>query len=596
MAKLQVKRVSAESGLVVVRRLITEYFGQLRGRYAIALVCIGIAAASTAGFALIMRTMVNSVFIERQSGVAATVCVAIIALSLIKGLAGYFQTISLAQVRRTILADLQRRQFRTLMGADVTTFGTHHAVKHVSRLVHRARAASDLFITFVGSLVADIVTLIGLMAVMIWQDPAGSLIVAACAPFAGYVINHLTIRSRQASRFESELQGQVNSVATEAVEGIRTVKSFLLEPKAISVFDGAVERTEANALRISRTNALSTPVMETIGGIVIGLFILYSSWQTMSNSRSPGEFTAFITAFLLAFEPAKRIARSIVSVQKQIFVTAEMYRFLDETRHEADGGGDQSPDWKSSTIKFENVYFAYQAGRPALDGVNFSVDVGTKVAIVGRSGSGKSTIINLLLRYIEPDQGVIEIGNISSAQISKMEIRKNVSLISQDVFLFEGSISENIKDGRPDASAMDIESAARRSGVLGFASTKPGGLEAQVGPNGGRLSGGQRQRIAVARAILKAAPILVLDEATSSLDGENERQVMAAALENMPGSTVICIAHRLSTVQAMDRILVLDSGRIIDEGTHMELTDRSALYRSIFHLEPVHENTDLSHG
>jgi ATP-binding cassette subfamily B protein len=325
--------------------------------------------------------------------------------------------------------------------------------------------------------------------------------------------------------------------------------------------------------------------METLGGIVVGCFIIYASWQSLGHGRSPGEFMAFIMAFLFAYEPAKRLAGFNVTFQRKLAAVNRMYKLLDQTE----------PDWtdQKNTIplgnirgelEFTDVVFGYVKKKPFLHGVSFKVSPGETLAIVGRSGSGKTTIANLILRLISPDSGNITLDGVDIGKVAFDELRKAVSLVSQDVFLFENTIRDNIRDGRPTASDDEIEEAARLSNVLEFADNLPAGLDTMVGPNAMNLSGGQKQRIAIARALLKASPVIIFDEATSSLDGESERTIINAQMRLSKDRSLIVVAHRLSTIRAADRIILLDDGYVIASGTHEELEQSSDLYRSLFHL------------
>ncbi|RWN61278.1 MAG: ABC transporter ATP-binding protein [Mesorhizobium sp.] len=579
------RRISAALAYPLVKRLILENLPPHIKLYLAGLLCTIAGAAATSGFAWIMRDMINSIYIDRNAAAVWGISAAIIGLSAVKGIAAYGQTITTGNVRRAIVSDLQHRQFSRLMRLDIGHFVNQHPAKFISKIMFNARAGASVIITLTSNTASDVLTLVGLASVMVVQDPTMSLISAAALPVIFLSVSTITRKIKSLARGETELAAQVQSIGTEAIDGIRTIKSFQLEDKAIASFAKAVRKMERRGVQINRTSALMSPLMETGGGFIIGLFLIYASWQTLGNGKTPGEFMAFITAFLLAYEPAKRLARVNVDIQKLMVAVEQMYDLIDtpEQRQLATAG--ERLTGVEGGIRFEDVAFSYGGNSPALHGVSFEVRPREKLAIVGRSGAGKTTIVNLILRLMEPDRGRIFIDDKDIAKISLADVRDNIALVSQDIFLFEGSIRDNIRDGRPNATDQEIDSAAELARVTSFASNLENGLDTLVGPGGANLSGGQKQRVAIARALLKNAPVIVYDEATSALDGENERAVMEAAFDDAFQRTVICIAHRLSTIKAADRILVFDAGILADSGTHEELASRSEIYRSIFHLE-----------
>ncbi|MER8389385.1 ABC transporter ATP-binding protein/permease [Mesorhizobium sp. M1380] len=569
----------------LIKRLIGENLPPHKILYVTGLLCSIAAAAAVGATAWIMKVMINTIYVERDAAAVSGISVVIIGIFLVKGIAAYCQTVTTGKIRRAIVSDLQNRQFSRMVRFDISRFANQHPAKFISKIMFNARAGATVILTLTSSAVSDLLTLIALASVMVKQDPVMSLISVAVLPMLFLSVGAITRKLKALARGETELAAQVQSIGTEAVEGIRTIKSFQLEDKAVASFAKAVRKMERRGIQINRTSALMSPLMETGGGVIIGLFVMYASWQTLDNGKTPGEFMAFITAFLLAYEPAKRLARVNVDIQKQMVAVEQMYDLIDtpEQRRLAIAG-ERLTDIDGG-IRFEDVAFSYDGNSPALEGVSFDVRPREKLAIVGRSGAGKTTIVNLILRLMEPDKGRILIDGKDISKISLADVRDNIALVSQDVFLFEGSIRDNIRDGRPNATDQEIESAANLARVTSFASALENGLDTLVGPSGTNLSGGQKQRVAIARALLKNAAVIVYDEATSALDGENERAVMEAAFDNTFQRTVICIAHRLSTIKAADRILVFDAGQLVDGGTHDQLAKHSEIYRSIFHLE-----------
>lgn len=580
------ERVETGRAIELGKRLVRESVPPNLRMYVLSLVCILALAGTTSGLALAMRYIVNNIFVNRNSGQVLLIASAIVALSLIKGLATYFQTITVGHIRRALMTDFQLRQFSKLVSSELRFFGNRHSTEFVSDLLFAARGAASAALTLTNNLIRDVLTLVFLIGVMVWQDPMMSLGTIVVLPVVIVALSFVVKRLKKLANRQVQLNAQVSAVATEAIEGIKVIKSFGLEERALHAFRNSVLALERSSLKINRVTALTSPIMETLGGVVIGLFVLYASWQTLGNERTPGEYMAFITAFIFAYEPAKRIAGINVDLQKQFVAVDRLYRLLDRPGNEANTAPQSAGDVEISTggIDFKNVSFSYNPGKPALHDVSFRIQCGERVAIVGRSGSGKTTAINLILGFLTPDSGVISIDGHDIARLRYDSLRRGISLIAQDVFLFGGTIRENIRDGNPNADGARIEKAAEDAHVTAFSKHLPLGLDTPVGPNGSLLSGGQRQRVSIARALIKDAPILIYDEATSALDGESERVVMSASQENNLERTVICIAHRLSTIRTFDRIIVLDKGRVIDTGTYDDVAERNETFRSIFHI------------
>jgi ABC-type multidrug transport system fused ATPase/permease subunit len=320
--------------------------------------------------------------------------------------------------------------------------------------------------------------------------------------------------------------------------------------------------------------------MEFLGGLVIGLFVIYAAWQTINYGKTPGEFTAFITAFLMAYAPAERVSHIWVAVQKSLILVGRMYELLEEEPRRP-LGGTRTLDDATPSVTFDEVSFEYLPGAPALHNVSFEIAPHERVAIVGKSGAGKSTLIDLVLRFYDPTSGTVSIGGVSLKEVSEDSLRQTIALISQDVFLFDGTIRENILDGKPDATEEEVLEAARLA-ALDDLIAAPEGLGKVVGPNGGTVSGGQRQRIGIARALIKRSKIYVFDEATSALDVENERRIMEN-LQKMQ-ATILFVTHRYSTIRYVDRVIMLSEGRIVGMDAPESIAATSEEFRRLFNL------------
>lgn len=576
--------------LRLARRLIAENLRGNAAKFALAVSCLLVVAVSTASVAWLMREMINGIYVERDFQAVWVVSAAVMTAYMAKGAAAYLGSVTLGAVGAAIVASMQRRQFQTLMTFGMGYFSGAHPSTFMTRLQHGARAARSVVVLVTTNFFRDLFTLLGLGLVMFLQDPGMSLLVLAASPLAVWGVWWIVRRTRQVATREDEVTAAVTSVGTEAIEGLRVIKSFSMESAVNHRVGRSVEQMERRTNAIQRVTSLTSPLMETIGGLIIGMFVIYAGWQTLTNDKTPGEFMAFITSFLLAYEPAKRLANFNVQFQRQMVAVKRMYELLDKgVPEEAEAPGDIEPFRISSGhIKIEKLSFAYRKGRPVLRNVSFEVRPGEKVALVGRSGAGKSTIVNLILQMYRHSSGSILIDGRDIREMSLADLRAGIAYVTQDTFLFSGTVRDNILFGRPDATDEEIREAAEAANALPFIESLPDGLDSEVGENGGKLSGGQRQRLAIARALIKNAPVLLFDEATSSLDGEAERAVKNAESRLMQGRTAIIIAHRLSTIREADRIVVLDAGRVVAIGRHEDLIARNETYRALF-LDPKAE-------
>lgn len=584
--KLQREAIDLKS-LVSLKRLFRTSWPGRQSLFVAAAVWGLVIAGVTAGLALVIRYLVNDIFVDRNQTAVTGIVAAIIVLSVIKGVAIYFQSTTNAQLRRSLQGAFQRSLFSKLIRYDMSYLGERRAPEHTADLQYFARGSTELVMLLSNSLFRDTATFLALAGVMIAQDIYMSLIVALGAPLFLFFMGKISRRVKRLSIQQVDFNAKLSSRINEALEGIQTVKSFALEEKAERRFFQALNSHEEQALKINRASALLSPLSEILGALVVALLVVFSSIQTLQGNKTPGEYMAFLTAFLFAFEPAKRLARLNVQAQKSLYATKMMFQMLD-IPVEGDQGQMAKPlVIDGSGIEFRNVVFAYNSGdQIILRNLSFKINAGEKVAIVGRSGAGKSTIINLLSGFTKVQSGQVLIGGQDISEISDEQIRQQISLVSQDVFLFEGTIRSNIHDGNSSASDADIDDAARKAQVSNFADRLPEGLETQVGPHAGNLSGGQKQRISIARAILKNAPVLVFDEATSALDGESESSIISEAISKAEQSqTVICIAHRKSTIEAADRVLLIDEGELIADGNVADLSRENTLFQALFHVK-----------
>lgn len=580
---------SDKNSVMLVRRLIAENFHDHASRYGLALFFMVLVAGTTAFSAWVMRDVVESLFIEQNFDKVIVVSIVVILIFVIKGAASYGQYVTLARVGNAIVAKLQNRLYDQVIdqGGDFyTRYPSHDLVTRMSSNAQSARQVIDMVVLSLGR---DLLTLIGLIVVMILQDPLLALISLLIAPPVIILVSTLVRRVRKVAKQLFLSNAQIISAMQDTVSGIKIVKSFTMENQMRGRMREAVEDVAVRNNKIASLSARTSPVMETLGGICIGLMILYAGWRTSSSAQTPAEFMAFLTALLLAYEPAKRLARLHINLEAGLVGAKLMYEILDSPLVIRDKANARTLEMKKGEITFEDVDFAYREEADenlrVLKAINLTAEGGKTTALVGPSGSGKSTIINLIQRFYDRDGGRITIDGQDVSDVTLQSLRQNIAFVSQDTFLFAGNVYENILSGRPAASRADVEEAARKANAHDFINELESGYGTDLGENGGGLSGGQRQRIAIARAILKDAPIVLLDEATSALDSNSEQLIQDAFDELKVGRTTVVIAHRLSTVRDADCILVMMAGRVVEQGKHSELMEKGDIYRNLYDLQ-----------
>ena len=518
------------------------------------------------------------VFQNRDFTLAVWFGVTVFSVFLIKGVAAYFANVILSRIGNAIVAAQQTRIFRHLLAQGVDFYHQHASADLVTRVTHNAQAARDVLQNIVTTVGRDLLTVAGLIVVMLISDPLMFMVSGLVMPFAVYGVNQLRRRVRRLAQSEFTSLSSMVGVVQETVQGVRIVKAFGLEDRMQDRMDATIDAVRQRADKIATLGARTAPLMETLGGLAISAAIVYGAWRVIHQGVDAGAFFAFVTALLLAYDPAKRLARLGVEVEKGLVGVRLMYELLDTEPTLTEKPDAASLKMAAGTVAFEGVTFSYRGDEPVLRDMSFVATGGKMTALVGPSGGGKSTVIALVQRFFDVGSGRVTVDGQDVRDVTFASLRGEMAFVSQDVFLFQGSVRENIAVGRPGASEEDIVAAARAAYAHDFILGLPEGYQTLVGEHGQGLSGGQRQRVAIARAILKNAPIMLLDEATSALDSESEFEVQRALDELMTGRTSIVIAHRLSTVMRADKILVVEAGRVVETGTHAELIARNGLY------------------
>lgn len=591
-AEVDTRKPAAMSGadgshrtLPLVDRLVREFLRPYLGRMVLALACMGLMAGATAANAWLMEPMLDRVFVAHDERLLLLIPLAVIVLALVKGLTNYWQSVLMTTVGQRVVADIQLSLFARLMRADIAYFHANPTGSLISRFTNDANMLRGATTTVLAGIGKEAVTAVFLVALMFYQDWVLALIALFVFPIAVRPLASIGRRMRRVSVNTQVELGQFTTLLDQTFQGARHVKAYGMEDYETRRASRLIERLYRLVERAQRIRAISSPLMETLGGIAVALVILYGGHQVVIGARSPGAFFSFITALLLAYQPMKTMANLSANLQEGLAAAQRVFTVLDvepEIREAPDaeplaisGGG----------IDLEYVHFAYANGATALDGVTLAVPAGKTVALVGASGAGKSTILNLIPRFYDVTSGTVKIDGMDVRKVTLASLRGAVAIVSQEVSLFDDTVRANIAYGRFGASEAEIVAAAKAAAADEFIRTLPQGYDTPVGEHGIKLSGGQRQRLAIARAMLKNAPILLLDEATSALDTDSERQVQAALRVLMQGRTTVVIAHRLSTVVDADLIYVIDGGRVAESGAHTELLRQDGIYARLYALQ-----------
>ena len=569
----------------LIRRLLVEQAAGQWRRYALAFGLMGIAAASTALGAYLVGDVINQAYVHKNLPGIIILALVTAAIFMIKAMATYGQALALARIGNRIVADNQRRMFAKLLQHNVGFFADRHSSEFMARLTTGAAAASQVLNLLITSIGRDLLSLIGLVAVMAVQDPVMSAFSIIVVPPAMLILRRMIRRIKTIAHHQFTGSTRVLESLQEALQGMRIVKAFTLEDGMRARFDAHVAELEKESNKWARVAYRSGPLMEALGGFAMAGALIYGGFRVIETGATPGQFFSFLAAFMRAYEPAKRLARLNIDLHSGLVGVRILFEVIDHPPTEAPD--DDNPPLKLSVahVEFANVQFGYRPGERVIRNLSFVAEPGRVTALVGPSGGGKSTILNLILRFYEVDGGVIAIDGQNIAAVSRRSLRSQVAYVGQDVFLFRGSVRENIALGRRDASEAEIVAAAKAAYAHDFITAFPRGYDTQVGEHGLQVAGGERQRIAVARALLKDAPIILLDEATASLDSESERQVQGAIEHLCRGRTTIVIAHRLHTVIDAHRIFVIEDGAVAESGRHDELLRKGGRYASFYRLQ-----------
>jgi len=564
----------------LMKRLFHSFVRPYTLQLLLAVLFMAIAAAMTAAVAFMIESVLDDVLSGKNKEAVIPIGLTMLGVFVVSGIATYTHSILMARIGQSIVADIQKSLFSHFMALDLAFFHKNPSGQLISRVINDVQVVRIAVSNSLTGMGKNLLTLIFLIGVMFYQDWKLSIVAFTIFPFITLFVMYLGKKLRKVSGRTQAEMGSLSDRLSQVFQGIRQVKAYGMGNYESQRAGKAINNVKKLNIKAATTGNLSTPVNETVVGFVMFGIIIYGGHQASIGASTTGQIGSFLAAFIMAYEPMKKLAKLNNSLQKGLGSAERVFEMLDLEPQITNVEGAKPLEITNPNITFRDVHFGYEGSEfQALKNISFTAQAGKMTALVGRSGSGKTTIMNLIPRFYDVDEGQVLIEGQNVRDVRVDSLRGNVALVSQDITIFDDTIAANIAYGRLDASQDDIVKAAKAAAAHDFILEMADGYDTGVGENGVKLSGGQRQRIAIARAILRDAPILLLDEATSALDNESERFVQEALKNLEKGRTTIAIAHRLSTVQAADQIIVLEQGEIVETGSHDELIKKNGHYK-----------------
>ncbi len=570
----------------IAKRLYRDYIKKYIFRILIALFLSILVAGSTSSIAWLLDPAIKKIFIEQDKTYALIIPFAIILSFATKGISLYFARTNVIKIGYWICGQLQKQMSNTILLSDTETIDKKHSGKFISNFLYDATLVQQAVSTVVLNIMKDSLTLTALLIVMFYQNWKLALFAIIMMPLAAFVAKSLGKRIGKASTESTDLSGKLSTFLSEILKGSKIIKIYQSEDIEKKRAETTIDNLNNKFIKISTILIRATPIMETLTGIMIAGFIYYSGILISNGELEINNFFSFLTAMMLAYQPIRSLATLNMTINQGAAGAKRVFKVIDEEISIRNKDNAYKLKLTNSDIEFKNVNFKYSSTNDkAINDVNFSIEGGTMAAFVGHSGAGKSTILNLIPRFYDCQKGDILIDKQNIYDVSIESLRKSISLVSQDIILFDDTVKSNILYANPLASENDIISACKFAAAHDFILNLPDKYETIIGENGLRLSGGQKQRISIARAFLKNSPIILLDEATSALDSESENMVQEAVKKLTKNKTTLVIAHRLSTILNANKIFVMKNGKVIDNGSHEELMSKSKEYRSLYNKQ-----------
>ena len=567
----------------VLKRLISTKVKKYFVKLSFALFLSIIVAASTSSIAWLLDPAVKKIFLDKNLDMLYLIPLAIIIAFSTKGVSLYLARVTTIGVGLDVTKDLQQEMTESILKSDIHQIENKHSAKFISNFLFDTTLFRDLVSQSLLNIMKDTLTLIGLLSLMFYQNWRLAIFALLMMPFAIFISRALGKRMGKASREAQENSGYLSKFLSEILKNSKIIKIFQQETFEIARAKKTISATIEKIKKMLIVQIRATPVMEILTGFIIAGFIYYSGYMVVNGQIEINTFFSFLAAMMLAYQPIRSLAAINIGIHQGLAAVKRIFEVIDTKTAVKDLNSSNILKIKTGSIKFKKVYFSYPAVKEhAVKNINMEIKGGTVTALVGHSGAGKSTIFNLIPRFYDPTDGTISIDDQKIDAVAIDSLRKNISLVSQDVILFDDTVYANIAYANLKASKEQIIQAAKLAAAYEFIERLPSGMDTIIGENGIRLSGGQKQRISIARAMLKASPIILLDEATSSLDAESENQVQNAIMNLTKNKTTLVIAHRLSTIMRAEQINVLSNGEIVDSGKHDELLSRSEIYKNLY--------------
>jgi subfamily B ATP-binding cassette protein MsbA len=570
------------TGKEIIRRLLREHIAPYKRRLFLAIFCMVIVASCTALNAWMIKPVMDQIFIEKNHNVLIPISLAIFFITFTGAVANYINILSMRFIGQRIIADMQTRLFEHLMKSDIGLFHQQSSGRLISRFTNDINLLRNAFSNVLTTITKELLSMVFLLSIMIYQNPKLAGLALLAFPTAIYPVIRLGKKMRRLSDKTQNELGDFTTTLDEIFGGVRTVKSYNREAFEVCRASGIIESLFHLYYKSSRTQAAATPMMEILSGVSMALVIFYGGSQVMDGTITTGAFSSFIASFLMAYKPVRAMSGLNGVLQEGIAAANRLFNIIDTPPKIVDVPDAKPLIISKGNIRFDNVVFNYTPESAGINGVTLEIPAGKTAALVGLSGGGKSTLMNLLLRFYDTQTGAISIDGQDIKNVTLHSLREAMAFVPQESMLFDDTVKSNIAYGRHGASDEEIIEAARNASADGFINALPEGYDTMIGAHGVRLSGGQRQRIAIARAMLKNAPILLLDEATSSLDNESESNIQQALQKIMKGRTTLVIAHRLSTIVSADIIYVVEGGQVIESGSHENLLEQRGKYYQLY--------------
>ena len=564
-------------------RLFNSYVKKHLNKLFIALGLSFGVAGSTAAIAWLLDPAIKKMFIEQDRSMMYLIPIGIVSAFLVKGSTLYFARTILIRIGNTVVKELQNQLSMSVLKSDTNTLESKHSGKFISHFLYDVGQVNQLVSSGVLNIMKDSLTLIVLVGLMFYQNWKLALFAMILMPVAAFIAKSLGKRMGKATKESIVVTGSLTSFLSEMLKGARMIKIYQQEKFELDRSDKIFTSLMDKRNKVGFVLVRATPIMEVLTGIMIASFIYYSGFIIASGEMGINNFFSFLTAMMLAYQPIRSLATVNMLFYQGAAGAERVFEVIDTEPNIKEN--DSAPNLKinKGKIDFKNVTFAYpNTNAQAVDNINISIEGGSTAALVGHSGAGKSTIINLLPRFYDPKNGEVHIDDQNIKNVKLFSLRKNISMVSQDIFLFDDTVKANVAYAKLNATDEEINKACDFAAVSDFVKNLPKKYETLIGENGVKLSGGQKQRISIARAILKDSPIILLDEATSSLDAESEEKVQNAIINLTKNKTTLVIAHRLSTIIRADIIVVINQGKIVDIGTHNELLKKSMIYKNLY--------------